>query len=104
MRINVVISLSMKLKLSLDSIVLGVGNVATDSSRNLIHERSDNLRKVLKEINVKYKKFMKSGSEQSSSRIKEAIVKMEDFEAAIRKVKTSRDGRPVEKSQIAHYK
>ena len=47
---------------------------------------------------------MKSGSEQTSSRIKEAIVKMEDFEAAIRKVKTSRDGRPVEKSQIAHYK
>ena len=35
--------------------------------------------------------------------VKEAIVKMEDFETAIRKVKTSRDGRPVEKSQIAHY-
>ena len=103
-QISQIDDLSMKLKSSLDSIVLGVGNVATDSSRNLIHEHSDNLRKVLKEINVKYKKFMKSGSEQSSSRIKEAIVKMEDFEAAIRKVKTSRDGRPVEKSQIAHYK
>ena len=103
-QISQIDDLSMKLKSSLDSIVLGVGNVATDSSRNLIHERSDNLRKVLKEINVKYKKFMKSGSEQTSSRIKEAIVKMEDFEAAIRKVKTSRDGRPVEKSQIAHYK
>ncbi len=123
-QISQIDDLSMKLKSSLDSIVLGVGNVATDalilrkdelaikedelkemsSSRNLIHERSDDLRKVLKEINVKYKKFMKSGSEQTSSRIKEAIVKMEDFETAIRKVKTSRDGRPVEKSQIAHYK
>jgi len=36
--------------------------------------------------------------------IKEAIVKMDDFETAVRKVKTSRDGRPIEKSQIAHYK
>ena len=47
---------------------------------------------------------MRPDSERTSSRIKEAIVKMDDFEIAVRKVKTSRDGRPIEKSQIAHYK
>ena len=46
----------------------------------------------------------KYNPEEAKEHIKEAIVKMDDFETAVRKVKTSRDGRPIEKSQIAHYK
>ncbi|HIC83997.1 MAG TPA: AAA family ATPase, partial [Nitrososphaerales archaeon] len=46
----------------------------------------------------------KYNPEEAKEHIKEAIVKMDDFEIAVRKVKTSRDGRPIEKSQIAHYK
>ena len=46
----------------------------------------------------------KYNPEEAKEHIKEAIVKMEDFETAVRKVKTSRDGRPVEKSPVPYYK
>ena len=42
--------------------------------------------------------------EESKEHIKEAIVTMNDFEEAVRKVKTSKDGRPVEKSPMSFMK
>ena len=42
----------------------------------------------------------KYNPEEAKEHIKEAIVEMEDFETAVRKVKTSRDGRPIEKSPV----
>ena len=42
----------------------------------------------------------KYNPEEAKEHIKEAIVKMDDFETAVRKVKTSRDGRPIEKSPV----
>ena len=46
----------------------------------------------------------KYNPEEAKEHIKEAIVTMNDFESAVRKVKTSRDGRPVEKSPMSFMK
>jgi transitional endoplasmic reticulum ATPase len=42
--------------------------------------------------------------EDVKSHADEAIVNMKHFEDAIRKVKTSRDGRPMEKAPIPYYR
>ena len=46
----------------------------------------------------------KYNPEEAKKHIKEAIVNMNDLESAVTKVKTSRDGRPVEKSPIDFVK
>ena len=46
----------------------------------------------------------KYNPEEAKEHIKEAIVTMNDFESAVRKVKASRDGRPVEKSPMSFMK
>jgi transitional endoplasmic reticulum ATPase len=54
---------------------------------------------VLQEYIAAYSK-----PEEAKAHSSEAVVTMRHFEAAIRKVKTSREGKPVERAAVSHYR